>query len=291
MVRNLSYIPSEGQFDLFWSWQPTQLLFGEDPEGPRSPTSQIGKCPIGTSNTAFALQNFSRVEKQPSVRCGNTSTCQEPDEAEKLPATPSPNFYTSKPTTTMPSFPLQDSIRASQRALRTQHLLPLPNLPTSSSCITALRPSLVSESSKGFLGELIRSFEPQRDRGTQEEASEASEVGQESRFGRVWEELYSWQEKDERSEGVMIEVNQSKSANNACWSSGRIQCFRLVRGGGTSGQSGALALAIAMGCVAHVPEVEPNFEESQVIEERSSYGRGKKPGLAKARKAYTWVKR
>lgn len=38
---------------------------------------------------------------------------------------------------------------------------------------------------------------------------------------------------------------------------GAFNVFSLVRGGGVSGQSGAIALAVAKGCVAHVPEVEP----------------------------------
>lgn len=38
---------------------------------------------------------------------------------------------------------------------------------------------------------------------------------------------------------------------------GAYNVFALVRGGGTSGQSGALALAISRACVSHSPEVEP----------------------------------
>lgn len=37
---------------------------------------------------------------------------------------------------------------------------------------------------------------------------------------------------------------------------GAYNVFALVRGGGTSGQSGALALAISRACASHVPEVE-----------------------------------
>lgn len=38
---------------------------------------------------------------------------------------------------------------------------------------------------------------------------------------------------------------------------GAYNVFALVRGGGTSGQSGALALAISRACASHAPEVEP----------------------------------
>jgi len=74
---------------------------------------------------------------------------------------------------------------------------------------------------------------------------------------------------------------------------GAYNVFSLVRGGGTSGQSGALALAVSRACVSHAPEVEPILRKgtlstllglhgadavdlSQFDEERSSYGRTKK---------------
>lgn len=70
---------------------------------------------------------------------------------------------------------------------------------------------------------------------------------------------------------------------------GAYNVFALVRGGGTSGQSGALALAISRACVSHVPEVEPILRKgtlskslglhsadavdvSQFDEERPPYG-------------------
>jgi small subunit ribosomal protein S9 len=72
---------------------------------------------------------------------------------------------------------------------------------------------------------------------------------------------------------------------------GAYNVFGLVRGGGTSGQSGALALAIATGCVAHVPEVEPILKKAKLLRRDPRMVERKKTGLAKAKKAYTWVKR
>ncbi|KAH7888518.1 ribosomal protein S9/S16-domain-containing protein [Phlebopus sp. FC_14] len=72
---------------------------------------------------------------------------------------------------------------------------------------------------------------------------------------------------------------------------GSYNVFALVRGGGSSGQSGALALAIAKGCVAHVPEVEPILNKAQLMRRDPRMVERKKTGLAKSRKRYTWIKR
>lgn len=72
---------------------------------------------------------------------------------------------------------------------------------------------------------------------------------------------------------------------------GAFNVFALVRGGGTSGQSGAIALAVAKGCVAHVPEVEPILKKAKLLRRDPRMVERKKTGLAKARKRYTWVKR
>ena len=42
---------------------------------------------------------------------------------------------------------------------------------------------------------------------------------------------------------------------------GAFNVFALVRGGGTTGQSGAIALGIAKGLAAHRPEVESLLRE------------------------------
>ena len=83
---------------------------------------------------------------------------------------------------------------------------------------------------------------------------------------------------------------------------GAYNVFALVRGGGTSGQSGALALAIARACASHAPEVEPILRKGTVSGRSGSnvahasiaanlmkrdprMVERKKTGLAKARKA------
>jgi len=72
---------------------------------------------------------------------------------------------------------------------------------------------------------------------------------------------------------------------------GAYNVFALVRGGGTSGQSGALALAISRACASHVPEVESILRKANLMKRDPRMVERKKTGLAKARKAYTWVKR
>jgi len=44
---------------------------------------------------------------------------------------------------------------------------------------------------------------------------------------------------------------------------GAFNVFALVRGGGVSGQSGAISLAVAKGCVAHIPELEPILKKGK----------------------------
>jgi small subunit ribosomal protein S9 len=72
---------------------------------------------------------------------------------------------------------------------------------------------------------------------------------------------------------------------------GKYNVFAIVRGGGLSGQSGALAHGIAKGVVAHEPELETMFRRSKLTRRDPRMVERKKTGLAKARKRYTWVKR
>ncbi|KAF8160793.1 ribosomal protein S9/S16-domain-containing protein [Crassisporium funariophilum] len=72
---------------------------------------------------------------------------------------------------------------------------------------------------------------------------------------------------------------------------GKYNVFAIVRGGGTSGQSGALAHGIAKGVVAHEPELETMFRRAKLTWRDPRMVERKKTGLAKARKAYAWVKR
>ncbi|THH12107.1 hypothetical protein EW146_g7818 [Bondarzewia mesenterica] len=72
---------------------------------------------------------------------------------------------------------------------------------------------------------------------------------------------------------------------------GAYNIFVLVRGGGTTGQSGAVAHGIAKGVVAHVPEVDTVLRRAKLLRRDPRMVERKKTGMAKARKRYTWVKR
>ncbi|KZT10962.1 ribosomal protein S5 domain 2-like protein [Laetiporus sulphureus 93-53] len=72
---------------------------------------------------------------------------------------------------------------------------------------------------------------------------------------------------------------------------GAYNVFALVRGGGTTGQSGAVSLGIAKALVAHAPDVESLLKKAKLLRRDPRMVERKKTGLAKARKAYTWVKR
>ncbi|KAG5648584.1 hypothetical protein DXG03_003195 [Asterophora parasitica] len=72
---------------------------------------------------------------------------------------------------------------------------------------------------------------------------------------------------------------------------GAYNVFSIVRGGGTSGQSGALAHGIAKGLVAHEPELTTVLKRAKLTRRDPRMVERKKTGLAKARKRYTWVKR
>jgi len=72
---------------------------------------------------------------------------------------------------------------------------------------------------------------------------------------------------------------------------GAYNVFALVRGGGTTGQAGALAQGIAKGLAAHVPEVELVLRRSKLTRRDPRMVERKKTGLAKSRKRYAWVKR
>ncbi|KAF7792347.1 hypothetical protein EIP86_003383 [Pleurotus ostreatoroseus] len=72
---------------------------------------------------------------------------------------------------------------------------------------------------------------------------------------------------------------------------GAYNVFAIARGGGTTGQSGAVSLAIAKGLAAHVPDVEAMLRKAKLMRRDPRMVERKKTGLAKARKAYSWVKR
>ncbi|KAG6866698.1 hypothetical protein C0991_011357 [Blastosporella zonata] len=72
---------------------------------------------------------------------------------------------------------------------------------------------------------------------------------------------------------------------------GAYNVFAIARGGGTSGQSGALSHGIAKGLVIHEPAVQPVLKKAELTRRDPRMVERKKTGMAKARKRYTWVKR
>ncbi|KAJ7346873.1 ribosomal protein S9/S16-domain-containing protein [Mycena albidolilacea] len=72
---------------------------------------------------------------------------------------------------------------------------------------------------------------------------------------------------------------------------GAYNVFSLVRGGGSTGQSGALAHGISKGLLVHNPDLADLFRRTKLLRRDPRMVERKKPGLAKARKAYAWVKR
>ncbi|KAI0256287.1 ribosomal protein S9/S16-domain-containing protein [Lactifluus subvellereus] len=72
---------------------------------------------------------------------------------------------------------------------------------------------------------------------------------------------------------------------------GAFNVFAIVRGGGTTGQAGAIAHGVAQGIAAHVPEVDHILRKAKLMKRDPRMVERKKTGLAKARKRYAWVKR
>ncbi|KAJ8522452.1 hypothetical protein ONZ45_g967 [Pleurotus djamor] len=72
---------------------------------------------------------------------------------------------------------------------------------------------------------------------------------------------------------------------------GAYNVFALVRGGGTTGQAGAVAHGISKGLVIHEPGLDTVLRRSKLLRRDPRMVERKKTGLAKARKRYTWVKR
>lgn len=72
---------------------------------------------------------------------------------------------------------------------------------------------------------------------------------------------------------------------------GQFNIFATVQGGGTTGQSGAVALGIARGIVVHNPLLKARLHRAGCMTRDARKVERKKPGKPKARKSYTWVKR
>ncbi|KAG9296352.1 hypothetical protein G9A89_014944 [Geosiphon pyriformis] len=72
---------------------------------------------------------------------------------------------------------------------------------------------------------------------------------------------------------------------------GDYNVFARVRGGGTTGQSGAITHGITKCLLIHNSELKPILRKAKLVAHDSRRVERKKPGRAKARKGYTWVKR
>ncbi|EPT04992.1 hypothetical protein FOMPIDRAFT_1156497 [Fomitopsis schrenkii] len=72
---------------------------------------------------------------------------------------------------------------------------------------------------------------------------------------------------------------------------GAYNVFALVRGGGSTGQSGALSLAIAKALATHAPDVEPLLRKAKLLRRDPRMVERKKTGRKGARADYNWVKR
>lgn len=65
----------------------------------------------------------------------------------------------------------------------------------------------------------------------------------------------------------------------------------LVKGGGVSGQVGAVALGLARALIKHDPEFRTTLKRAGLLRRDPRVKERKKPGLKRARKAPTYTKR
>lgn len=72
---------------------------------------------------------------------------------------------------------------------------------------------------------------------------------------------------------------------------GKFNVWGLVRGGGQTGQAGALSLAISKAMVVAKPELVTILSPWGLLRQDNRQVERKKPGQPKARKKFTWVKR
>ncbi|RIB07643.1 ribosomal protein S5 domain 2-type protein [Gigaspora rosea] len=85
-------------------------------------------------------------------------------------------------------------------------------------------------------------------------------------------------------ETVLYPLNLVDSLN-------KYNVWAKVKGGGTSGQAGAIAHGITKNLIIHEPSLKPALRKAKLVTRDIRSVERKKPGLAKARKRYTWVKR
>ena len=72
---------------------------------------------------------------------------------------------------------------------------------------------------------------------------------------------------------------------------GKFRVWAKVRGGGNSGQCGAIRLGIARCLVGHNAQYKTLLKEEKLLTRDPRMVERKKPGKAKARKSFQWVKR
>ncbi|KAL4074256.1 ribosomal protein S9/S16-domain-containing protein [Scleroderma citrinum] len=298
-----------------------------------------------------------------------------PRSSQDLPPPPSPAFYTTRPLYYDSLVQLQAALSLARRALRAQHLLPLP--PFALRALPPAQPAWANKTEMGLILEapltarmykrvvsllkeleqcqriarvagvadlesaitnITNGFESKKGiqaRDTRIRAREVKEKGPLDKHGRSYT---VGRRKTSTARVWMIEVQKPKDSSTTKSTSilasdavnvpppptstvlinsvpistyfplpadrervlrplkltgqlGAFNVFALVRGGGVSGQSGAIALAVAKGCVAHIPEVEPILKKAKLMRRDPRMVERKKTGLAKAKKRYAWVKR
>ncbi|CAB4384635.1 unnamed protein product [Rhizophagus irregularis] len=72
---------------------------------------------------------------------------------------------------------------------------------------------------------------------------------------------------------------------------GKYNVWTKVKGGGTTGQADAIAHGITKALIIHDSDLKPILRAANLVTRDTRVVERKKPGLAKARKRYTWVKR
>jgi small subunit ribosomal protein S9 len=72
---------------------------------------------------------------------------------------------------------------------------------------------------------------------------------------------------------------------------GKVDCTALVKGGGVTGQAGAVRHGLARALVAMEPDLRPTMSRKGFLTRDARMKERKKPGLKKARKAPTYTKR
>jgi small subunit ribosomal protein S9 len=78
---------------------------------------------------------------------------------------------------------------------------------------------------------------------------------------------------------------------DATESEGRFDVTVRVKGGGVSGQVGAVRLGLARALLAYDPELRPVLRKRGLLTRDARVKERKKPGLKRARKAPTYTKR